>query len=454
MKGYHKSNVKTRTIYSILVVAIALVASFAIYQYKVAGDYKVHAENQYQRSFSELVDYVGNIEVELKKGKAVTDTAQMVTLASDIWRKASFAQSNLGQLPISDIDLENTSNFLAQVGDYTYSLSKKLLNGSTITEEEKEQMNNLSKYATDLSESLSQMQDQVYAGDISFGDIGKTSRVFAKEEPFGSGMQSIEEEFADYPSLIYDGPFSEHVNRMTPKLIENEPEISPAEAQQRLEQFLGSDRINKIEHTGDGEGTIRTYSFTVTTNEDDVTINADVTRQGGYIVWMLDNKQVLNQNIDEEQAVEKAKQFLQSRGYQNMKESYFERSGNTLYANFAYVQDGIVVYNDLIKVKVSLDNGEIIGFESHGYIMNHEDKRELVPITVTPEQARAIADSVMEVETQALTIIPLETRAESLCYEFKGRIDEDEYLIYINAQTGRQDKILLLLVNENGTLTI
>ena len=60
----------------------------------------------------------------------------------------------------------------------------------------------------------------------------------------------------------------------------------------------------------------------------------------------------------------------------------------------------------------------------------------------------------MEVTDQKLAVIPLETKKEVLCYELKGKIDQDEYLIYLNAETGKQEKILLLLVSENGTLTI
>ena len=439
--------------YAIFTVLLVLIASFAIFQYTNAKHYQIMMNNQYQRSFSDLVDYVGNIEVELKKGKAVTDTSQMTALASDIWRKASFAQANLGQLPISDLDLENTSKFLAQVGDYTYSLSRKMLDGEEITQEEKQQMKELGDYATTLYESLSQMQNDLYSGSISFAKAGK--KVFAKEDPsFGSGMESVEEEFADYPSLIYDGPFSEHINMMKPKFLENFPEITAAEAEQAARDFLSAEQIVSITPLEDGNGVIPTYCFQIKTSDEEVEIDLAISKNGGYPVWMLNNRQVLQEGISEVEGVEKAKQFLFEHGYQNMKESYFERSGNTLMTNFSYEQDGVVIYTDLIKVKVSLEDGSIIGFESKGYLMNHEQTRQLPEITLTAEQAYDIAAGVMEVESQNLAVIPLETKKEVLCYEFKGKIDQDEYLIYLNAESGKQEKILLLLVSENGTLTI
>lgn len=439
--------------YAVFTILLVLVASFGIYQYTNAKHYQTMMNNQYQRSFSDLVDYVGNIEVELKKGKAVTDTSQMTALSSDIWRKASFAQANLGQLPISDLELENTSKFLAQVGDYTYSLSRKMLDGEEITLEEKQQMKQLGDYATSLYESLSSMQEELYAGSISFAKAGK--KVFAKEDPsFGSSMESVEEEFADYPSLIYDGPFSEHISQMQPKFLEALPEITAADAEQCVRDFLSGEQIVSITPLEDGNGVIPTYCFKVETGQEDVEIDLSISKNGGYPVWMLNSKQVLADGLSEEEGVEKAKQFLSEHGYQNMKESYYERSGNTLLVNFSYEQDGIIVYTDLIKVKVSLEDGSIIGFESKGYLMNHEQNRQLSEISVSAEQAYEIASDVMEIEAQNLTVIPLETKKEVLCYEFKGKIDEDEYLIYLNASSGKQEKILLLLVSESGTLTI
>lgn len=440
--------------YAVFTVVLVLIAAFAIYQYTESKRYQTMMNNQYQRSFSDLVDYVGNLEVELKKGKAVTDTAQMTALTSDIWRKASFAQANLGQLPISDIELENTSKFLSQVGDYTYSLSKKMLDGEVITAEEKQQMKELSEYATSLYDSLTKMQEEFYAGSLSFAKAGKT--VFAKDKnpSFGSSMESVEEEFADYPSLIYDGPFSEHIHQMKPKLIEALPEITPGEAEQVVREFLSDRQLTEVTRGEDANGVIPSYCFQVSDGTKDREINISVSKQGGYPVWMLSNQTAAEGKLTEEEGVTSAKNFLAAQGYDHMKESYFEKNGNTLLVNFAYDQDGILIYTDLIKVKVSLEDGSVIGFENKGYVMNHQPGRTLPQMTFAAEEAYDRAASVMEVTDQKLAVIPLETKKEVLCYELKGKIDQDEYLIYLNAETGKQEKILLLLVSENGTLTI
>ena len=59
-----------------------------------------------------------------------------------------------------------------------------------------------------------------------------------------------------------------------------------------------------------------------------------------------------------------------------------------------------------------------------------------------------------ELSSEKLAIIPTEFNTEVLCYEFKGKINEVEFIEYINAQTGKEEDILVILNTPNGTLTM
>ena len=39
------------------------------------------------------------------------------------------------------------------------------------------------------------------------------------------------------------------------------------------------------------------------------------------------------------------------------------------------------------------------------------------------------------------------------CLELKGTIDEMDFLVYVNAETGKEEDILLIVNTPNGTLT-
>ena len=64
-------------------------------------------------------------------------------------------------------------------------------------------------------------------------------------------------------------------------------------------------------------------------------------------------------------------------------------------------------------------------------------------------------DDSLTVLSHQLALIPTGGEYEVLCHEFKCQAQDGSHvLIYVNAQTGKQQHILLLLEDESGTLVI
>ncbi len=451
-----KSRLSDRHMYSIVLVVTAIIAGFGIYQYKRSIDFRNRVENGYQRAFTELVHYVNNLDTTLTKAAVASSPAQLSSLAIDLWRQAAFAQANLGQLPVANTELDNTATFLSQVGDYTFSLSKKVKNGEELTQKELDQLASLQQYASSLNERLTSMQSEMFGGVLRFGEFNNiTNRLTGSEaQNFDGSMQEIENGFSEYASLIYDGPFSEHVRNREPRLISGKPEISPDEAKNVLTSFLGNDKIRSVEVTGEGGGPIPTYSCTAKTDDEKREISAEVTKNGGYVLLILDNRHPETDELDVPAAALAAREFLTQKGFYNMHESYYQREGNTVVINYAYKQDDYVIYTDLIKVKIALDNGEVIGFEAHGYITNHADVRSIPQPVISEDEARGKVNKNVEISKINKALIPLDNGSEAFCYELKGSLGGKNFLVYVNVKTGDEEKILILLENENGTLTI
>ncbi|MBR0365382.1 MAG: germination protein YpeB [Clostridia bacterium] len=106
-----------------------------------------------------------------------------------------------------------------------------------------------------------------------------------------------------------------------------------------------------------------------------------------------------------------------------------------------------------MKVKVALDNGEVIGMECNGYLMNHRE-RDLGDISMSEERARECVSAHLDVTSVGLAVIPKDSLREILCYEFRGSYMGKNFLVYINAQNGREEDILLLIESETGVLTV
>lgn len=165
------------------------------------------------------------------------------------------------------------------------------------------------------------------------------------------------------------------------------------------------------------------------------------------------NRNVEAETISQERANELGKQFLDSRGINNMKETYYIKQDGIVTINYAYLQDNVIMYPDLIKLKVALDNGEILGIETTGYLNSHTE-RKLEEIQITKEKAKESLNKELEILSEGLAVIPTEYQTEVLCWEFKGKVEDREFLVYINAKTGKEEDVLVILNTPNGTLTM
>jgi len=440
-----------------------ILAGFAVlggiaYQYRLQAEtFKLQLENRYQHAFIEMVSGIGELDSALQKALYATTPSMMGAVCAEVYGKAQTAQYALGELPFSSYKYQNMSSFITKVGDYAYMLSKKAASGTGSTEEEYGNLQKLSDTATVLSNNLNQLLWDNDAARISVGSISAladtTSRV-GDEATAGILQDSftvMEGEFPETPTLIYDGPFSSHIAGMTPKLLEGKTEITADEALKKAASFLGI-KTRSLKQNGERGGNLPVYLFY--TNADGGTISFEVTKKGGYIASAFNSRLVKSSLISSEDAVKIAERFLSKKGYKNMKQSYFLSDGNILTVNFAYTEKGVTCYPDLIKVSVALDNGAIVGFESQGYIMHHTE-RSIPDATVPEDAARKKVSPHLKVLSHGLAIIPTSGKNEVFCHEFKCENGNgNHYIVYINAQTGNEEKILILQETSQGTLTI
>ena len=168
---------------------------------------------------------------------------------------------------------------------------------------------------------------------------------------------------------------------------------------------------------------------------------------------MISDKKIEEQKIQMEEAKAKGKEFLKKLGIDNVEDTYYLVVENMAIINYAAVQDNVIMYPDLVKVKVGLDDGKIYSVESQGYRFNHIKREDLTP-KITLEKAQEVINKNINIISKRLAIIPTESKNEILTYEFKGKIDDREFLIYVNATTAQEERILLILETPNGILTM
>ena len=416
---------------------------------------KTASQNTYNMAFYEVVDYVQNVETYLAKSLISSTPEHGAETLTNVWREANLAQAYLSQLPIESQELANTEKFLNQVSDYSYSLSRKNIYNESLSDDDLKNLKELHNYSVELENTLNQLSDDINSGRIKWDELtNKGTTAFAQQVSTSSmdGFSNLEENFHQYSGLIYDGAFSEHLTNGEKKGLTGD-DIDEDTAKQKAIDFIGKDNVQNVENLGFSENvTIPEYNFSVKTNSED-SISISISKKGGHIVYMNSNREVNAESISQEEANVKGKEFLNNHGIMNMKETYYLKQDGIVTINYAYVQNDVVVYSDLIKVKVALDNGEVLGIETTGYLNNHT-QRDTSKIKISKESAKKTLNKDLQISSEGLAIIPTEFQTEILCYEFKGKVDDKEFLVYINAENGREEDILIITNTPNGTLTM
>ena len=435
----------------ILIIAI-IVLSYNLYRKN--RESTLANENLYNQSLYELAYYMDNVKNYLAKATISTSAANGAETLTNVWREANLAQTYLSMLPIQAHELENTEKFLNQVSDYSYSLSRKSFQGENLSDEDLENLEELHKYSIEINNVVNQISFDLNAGNLKWKDLtGNRDVDFAQQVNSDFNLaSSLEENLHQYSGLIYDGAYSEHIVSQEKKGLKGN-EISEEDAKNKAIEIIGKNNIQEITNYGLSENApVPSYTFNIK-NKNQENITLSISKKGGFIVYMNSDKQVDYEKIGIEEANKKSKEYLEKNGFSNMQQTYYLKNNGVMTINYAYSQDGVLMYPDLIKVKVALDDGQILGIETTGYLNNHTE-RNISKVKISKEQAREKLNKKLNIQGEVLAVIPTEWKTEILCYEFKGKIEDTEYLVYINAENGEEEQILIITNTPNGQLAM
>ena len=394
----------------------------------------------YQKAFYETCELTEGIAGNYRKLLVAGDDLQRQMLLGDIARQSQGAAGNLALLPLGEETVSATIKFINQAEDFARSLSTKIAAGQEITEEDNAAMQQLSDGAAAFALGLEGLLERYERGEAAFSADDYAPTGDETLYPLSSAAGS-------YPVLLYDGPFSDGAAVGNFAMIANAPEISQADAEARLRAFIP---VDEISYTGDSHPQLDAYEFSLRSG--DYQISAGVTKQGGEILYLLPENGEDEALLSEDQLTEIAAAFLISRGYGAMEMSYYSRHRGILTINYAAVQDGVVLYPDLIKLQLSMKDGRIIGLDARAYLQNHE-RRNIPAPALSGQEAMARIGEKLEGSSARLCIIP-QNGHEYLCYEIAANDGRDDFLVYIDARTGLEIELMQVIHQDNGTLVM
>ncbi len=428
-----------------LSAVILVLGIFSIVQTVKANKYERETLITRQMALISLDEYLNNISTNLEKTIYANTPAMLSKLSTEMWREASSAKNSLSMLPTGDSSLDNTYKFLSQIGEFVMSLQRKTASGEELTSNERIQLRQLYDYCNSLNEQVQKMCYDLENGNFSFESTNST--LLKRDDNISTisgSFDDVEQSISDLPSLIYDGPFSDHIEQGEAKFIKGLDEITKDKGLE-IAKNVCSDA--DLQYSSDENGNIPCYVY----QSENCTVG--ITKQGGKPLFMLSSEYVGEISYKYEDALKNALSYLKKIGYTNLKESYYFIDDGVCTINFSAEQNDVILYPDLIKVSVSLENGKILSFDATGYVSNHTE-RKIPENKISLVTAREKVNDELTIIDSRVCIIPTEWKTEQYCYEFHCKTQNDrELLVYIDSVTGQEDNILILLYSDNGVLT-
>lgn len=394
-----------------------------------------------QKAIYETCELTEGLAVNLRKLQVAGDTGQAQALLNAAALQTQGALGNLALLPVGQDTVTATMKFINQAGDFAAALSARLGSGGELTEEDYATLGDLADSAAAFSTGMGALLVRYERGEAVFSPADG-----AQAE---GDLTPISNPAAEYPTLLYDGPFSDGRMDGEYKTLSALAEVDEPTARAALATYLEVD-ARDISLTGESAIPVPCYEFSL--RRGGYGLSAGVTKAGARVLYILCEDDVQGDSLSPDAAVEAARAFLAARGYGEMAVSYSSRFGGILTANFAAVQDGILLYPDLVKVQISLADGAVVGLEAAGYLMNHVP-RQLPSPAITEQEARARVGAKLTPQGARLCVIPTDA-GEALCYEVRATSGADAFLCYIDAQTGAERELMQVVDEPGGTMVM
>ena len=430
---------------SLVVLAIALGATLiAFFQLKKTDEQSSSTlESVYSSSYYSMVDSVNNLQVNADKFETVTTSSAQRGLLRDMEQDCAYIVAGLSVLPIDAENSNSAIKFFNQVSGMCEAYINTIDKGESLSTEQLLLVDKAEYALSIIKSKLNTHNDMVRKGDYEFISVS----VFNDEgvTQFSNSIGDLTANEVDYPTMIFDGPFSDSLENKQIRGL-SEEEITKEQAQDYLKNTVYQDQDVKIEYVNETNGDFVTYDFKVT--KEDKEFMAQVTKRQGVLLTLLGYAETGDANISSEKAQDLAIEFASRVGFDNMLTTWLEVKENVAYINLAPTQDGVVLYPDLVKVKVDMFNQDIIGFEAKNYAFNHIKRTFETSITLAEAEEKLGFDYIVLNTRKA--IIALENDIEVAVYEFACDRIGGLYYYYVDANTGELVQILKV-VDSNGT---
>ncbi|WP_077621712.1 germination protein YpeB [Sediminibacillus massiliensis] len=426
---------------ALLAVGITATGIWGYQEHQEKNAILIQAENTYQRSFHDLSYHMDLLHEKIGTTLAMNTRSQLSPQLADIWRLTSEASTDVGQLPLALLPFNKTEEFLSDIGDFSYKAAIRDLDKEPLSENEVKSLQTLYQQSGEIKNELRKVQHVVLDNNLRWMDVqlALSTNDQQADNTIVDGFKTVEKTVKGYSEGNF-GPTLTGTSKENHKFQNLQGEkISENQARKRARDLfdVGEDVEITVTKTGDG-AQIPMYSASY--QKDGKNGYLDISEKGGHPLSLMVNREVKEQKISLNEAMEKAGDYMNKLQLDGMEVFQSSQYDNVGVFNFLFKQDEVRIYPDSVQVKVALDNGDILGISARDFFMNHQERKIEEPGLSVSEAEETVNPNV-QIQEHSLAVIENDMTEEVLVYEFLGTLENDTYRIFINANTGEEERV-------------
>ncbi|GGH79064.1 spore germination protein [Pullulanibacillus pueri] len=428
---------------AVLVVALISTGYWGYLEHKDKNVISTNAENNYQQAYHNLTYYVDNIHDHLGTTLGTSSKDLAAPELTEVWRMASLARGEIGQLPVTLLPFNKTQEFLSNLGKFSFQTAIKSNNGK-LSDDEYKQLQNLYNQSEEIETDLRQVQKTIVDNHLKWMDVevALASQKQPNDNQVIDGLKAVNQKVEGFQNEWGPAIARSNLDELSELNKLDGPTISKEQAGEAVKNFLNIKKAQvQVRQLGKGSGY---KAYNVTINQKASPIVASVTQKGGDVVSFIKHRDVGSNKLSLNDAVDKANKFLKSHGFNNMKVTKTDQYNNVGVLTYVLSKGDVFLYPSSIRIKVALDNGEVLGFDDKEYLVHKDNRLKSYKPKIKAAEAEKGLSQNLDIKTTDLAVYENELGEEVLCYSFLGTRDKDTYRVFVNANTGQQEKVELL----------
>ena len=402
------------------------------------NDITVDVEGGYRSTLYEMVSVSEQLDDDLSKLRVSSGSNEQRKLLTDILVDAALMESALERIPVDNATSTDISAFVNGTGSYARTLLGRIAAGGTLTPAEKERVAQLYEINDKLYNELNTLATTMTAGELRafLGGNGPIA------DRFGELAQGTKEE----PRETEEAPFADEGN-VGENALSSLPEIAQSEAEELARKYFEAYHMAEVRFAGETVAAASCYNFTLI-DENGLEIYAQITKNGGKLAFFDTYEACTQKNFDLETCDAIAREYLAGLGIADVEAVWLSDGGMVANLTYTTVREGVRVYPEIIRIRVCEEKGRVVGMDARGYLLNARERS--FGAAMDESEARARLSEGLQPYAVHLALVPVDGR-EVLAYEYGCTYGEDEYIVYLDAQTGEEVQVFRVRTSARGS---